>query len=334
MKLTGKQKAALLLTSLDPATAVDLLKGVDAGIVQELAVELSYLDAAGHRNARQTTEVARQFCSSLQNESSFEFKNFLHEMLKNTVGDDKAQQIQSGIQELLQKRDPFMAIRSADSQTLATVLETEHPQAVAVVLSELPAKKSSEALGLLGEGVRVSAISRMTAISGVTPEAKARIAQMVRKRIETLGADQKAGTAVQVHPEQSLRKVAIIVRNLDKAIRDGVLEAIVQKDQEAGKKVTDLMVVWEDIPQVGDRSLQQGLRGIDERQLATALHEADEEVVRKIKSNISERAAAMVDEEASLMSAPKKEDIRQAQDKIVESLRELNNKGELSFEEE
>jgi len=332
--LTGKQKAALLLTSLDPATAAELLKGVDALMVQELAVELSYLDAAGHRSAKQTTEVARQFCSSLQNESAFQFKNFLREMLRNTVGDDKAKQIQNGIQDLLQKRDPFMTIRSADSQTLATVLETEHPQAVAVVLSELSPRKSSEVLGLLGEGVRVSAISRMTAIGGVTPEAKARIAEMVRKRIETFGATQKTGTTVQVHPENSLRKVAVIVRNLDKEVRDGVLAAILQKDKEAGEKVTNLMVVWEDIPQVGDRSLQQALHGIDERELATALHEAAEEVVRKIKSNISERAAAMVDEEASLMSAPKKEDMRLARDGIVSALRDLNRKGELTFVEE
>ena len=61
--------------------------------IKELAEkeDISYLDAAGHRNAKQTTEVARQFCSSLQNESGFQFKNFLHEMLRNTVGDDKAQ---------------------------------------------------------------------------------------------------------------------------------------------------------------------------------------------------------------------------------------------------
>jgi flagellar motor switch protein FliG len=334
VKLTGKQKAALLLTSLDPATAAELLKGVDPRMIQELAVELSYLDAAGHRNVRETTEIARQFCHSLQNESGFQFKSFLNEMLRNTVGDEKAKQIQGGIQDLLQKRDPFMTIRSADCQTLATVLETEHPQAVAVVLSELSPKKSSEVLGLLGEGVRVSAISRMTAIGGVTPEAKARIAQMVRKRIETLSADPKAGAAIQASPEQSLRKVAVIVRNLDKDVRDGVLEAILQKDKDAGQKVTDLMVVWEDLPLVGDRSLQQALRGIDERQLATALFEADEAVARKVKSNISERASAMVDEEASLMSAPKKEEIRAAREKIVGSLRELNSKGELTFEEE
>jgi flagellar motor switch protein FliG len=332
--LTGKQRAALLLASLDAATAAEMLKGVDPRIVQELAVELSYLDAAGLRNTKQTADVARRFCQSLQNASAFHFKSFLRDMLRHTVGDEQAKRIQHEIQDLLQKRDPFMAIRAADLQTLTDVLETEHPQAVAVVLSELPPKKSSEVLGTLGEGVRVSAISRMTSIGGMTVEAKARIAEMVRKRIEALGAAREAGTALQVRPEQSLRKVAVIVRNLDKEVRDGILEAIRQKDNEACEKVTGLMVLWEDVPLVRDRPLQQALRGIDERQLALALQEAPEEFARKIKANISERAATLVDEETSLMSSPKKEDVRQAREKIVTALRELNQKGEMSFEEE
>lgn len=334
MALTGKQRAALLLTSLDVATAAELLKGVDTGTVQELAVELSYLDAAGRRNPQQTADIARQFCKSLQDESAFQFKNFLREMLRNTVGEENAKQIQHEIQDLLQKRDPFITIRSADLDRLAAVLETEHPQAVAVVLSELPPKKSSEILGRLGEGMRVSAISRMTSTGSVTPEAKARIAQMVQRRIETTGTDEKTATAIQGRPEQSLRKVAVIVRNLDKEIRDGVLGAIQQKDKEAGERVAQLMVVWDDIPLIGDRALQQALRGIDEQQLALALRDAPENVAGKIKGNISERAAALVDEEASLMSAPKKEDIQQARDKIVNALRDLNKKGELSFVEE
>ncbi|MBN1506858.1 MAG: hypothetical protein JW955_08430 [Sedimentisphaerales bacterium] len=334
MALTGKQKAALLLASLDPATAAEMLKGVDTRIVQELAVELSYLDAAGQRNSRQTAEIARQFCKSLQDQSAFHFRSFLREMLKNTLGEDQAKQIQADIQDLLQKRDPFLTIRAASLETLVAVLETEHPQAVAVVLSELPARRGSEILGRLGEGIRVSTVSRMTSVGGVTPEAKARIAQMIRRRIEALSEAGQAGGTSQARPEQSLRKVAVIVRNLDKGIRDGVLEAIAQKDKEAGDKVATLMVVWEDIPSVNDRSLQQALRGIDERQLALALQGAADEISGKIKGNVSERAAAMVDEETSLMSSPKKEDVHQAREKIVTALRDLNKKGELAFAEE
>jgi flagellar motor switch protein FliG len=332
VSLTGRQKAALLLTSLDAATAAEMLKGLDPATVQELAVELSYLDAAGFRDPRQTTEVARQFCQSLQQKPGFHFKSFLRDMLRNSVGDDQAARIQQEIQDLLQKRDPFLSLRSTDLQTLAAVLETEHPQAVAVVLSELPPKRGSELLGLLGEGVRISAISRMTSIAGIPPEAKARIAQMIQGRLEGAGAA-GSGAAVAVRPEQSLRQVAILVRNLDKEIRDDVLDAIRQKDQEAGDKIASLMVVWEDLPAVSVRSLQQGLRGMDERQLALALHEASDPIVRSVKSGISERSATRVDEERSLLGSPKKEDVRLAREKILNALRELSKKGELSFEE-
>jgi len=307
---------------------------MDPHTLQELAVELSYLDAAGLRNARQTTEVARLFCKSLQEDSGFHFKSFLQEMLRNTVGEDQAKQIQQDVQNLLQKRDPFIAIRSADPFTLTAVLEAEHPQAVAIVLSELPPRKSSEILGRLAETVRVGALSRMTSIGSVTQEARARIAQTVSKRLESMAAAKQSGGGLQARPEEALRKVAVIVRNLEKEVRDGVLEAIRQKDKEAGEKVVSLMIIWDDVPLVGDRSLQEALRGVDERQLALAMHHGPDEMLQKIRSNISERAAALVDEEISLMSSPKKEDIREAREKIVNALRDLNRKGELSFEQE
>jgi len=331
--LTGKQKAALLLTSLDAATAAELLKGIDAATVQELAVELSYLDATGFREPEQMAEIARQFYKSLRGGTGFHFKSFLSNMLKNSVGDEQARRIQQDIADLLQRRDPFLSIRSADPRALAAVLETEHPQAVAIVLSELPPKKGSEVLGQLGDGVRLSAISRMTSAGAVTPEARLRIAQTVQAHMEALGAGGPAGAAGPARSDQSLRQVAVMVRNLDSEVRDGVLEAIRQKDQEVGEKITNLMVVWDDVPTVSSRTMQQALRGIDERQLALALYEAPEDMARKIRSSISERAAAMVDEEASLMATPKKEDVRLARERIVAALRELNKKGELSFDE-
>lgn len=333
MALTGKQKAAMLLMSLDAATAAKMVKGLDSNMVQDLAVELAYLDATGYRNNEQNAEVALQFCSSLTADHEFHIDNFLNELLKSTVGEGKAEQIQIQIQDLLQKRDPFITIRSADAQTIASVLGSEHPQVVAVVLSELPAKKSSEVLGLLSDGVRLSAVGRMAGSDTVTSEAKTRIAQTVCQRLQSLTSS-KAGEPSAVQPEQPLRKVAVILRNLGTELRDGLLDAIKKKDNEAGEKVVNLMIIWSDILQIADRSLQEGLRGVDSRKMALALHKADDAVIKKIRYNISERAAAALDEEASLMSAPKKDDIEAAREEIVQVLRQMNEKGELAFIEE
>jgi flagellar motor switch protein FliG len=345
--LTGKQKAAMLLMSLDTATATELLKGVDAEVVQELAVELASLDAAGNRSSRQSLKLARQFFDSLQASEGFRLKGFLKEVLKSTVGQDKAGQIQSQIQDLLgsrkagslNKRDPFISIRSVDSQTMASVLGDEHPQTAAVVLSELPAEKNSEVLGFLDGSIRFSIIGRMTDCETMTAEAKAQITKTVCRRLEAIVSGsageprpyQGLGEALPARPEQSLRKAAVVLRSLGKEIRDGLLGAIHGKDNQAGEMVANLMIIWGDIPQIADRSLQEALRGIDARKLALALVKADDGVVQKIKSNISEPAAAALDEEASLVSVAKEKDVEEAREAIVQVLREMNEKGELEF---
>jgi flagellar motor switch protein FliG len=216
---------------------------------------------------------------------------------------------------------------------MASVLEGEHPQAAAVVLSELPAKKSSEVMGLLGEDFRLSIISRMTCSETVAAEAKTRIAEAVCKRLQLIAAGGAGGAGV-AGSGQSLRKVAVILRNLGKEVRDGLLSAIEEKDSDVAEMVGNLMIIWEDVGQIVDGSIQEALRGVDAKKLALALHKADEDIAKKIKSNISERAVATVDEEASLMSAPKKEDVEGAREAIVQALRELNEKGELAFMDE
>jgi len=324
----------MLLMSLDVATATEILRGFDADVVQELAVELSYLDAAGFRDSQQSNAITQEFCELLQKKPEFEMKSFLDEVLKNTLGNEKAVQMQGNIGGLLKKKDPFLAARMADKDTLVSILDSEHPQAVAVILSELPPKQSSEVLGELGEGIRLSAISRMTNVDSATPEARACIADMINQKLEAAQSGQpgETGAVVKASPEQSLRKVAIVLRNLETDIQNSVLTAVGEKDSQTADSVRELMVVWDDIPLIEDRSMQQGLRSIDEQTLALALHEAESNIAEKIKSNISERAAAMVDEEAALMTSPKKKDIEGARDKIMTALRDLNSKGELTFE--
>ena len=333
MALTGKQKAAMLLMSLDAATAAELLKGVNPESVQELAMELAYLDAAGYQSDEQSTQIARQFCNSLQADEEFHLKSFLKTMLKNTVGDEKAELIQTKIRDLGQERDPFIRIRSIDSQKIASVLEKEHPRAAAVVLSELPAKKSSDVLDLFGESIRLSAVRRMVTCENMTAEAKAQIAETFCKRLDAVSVDGASspheisftisqGEALPTRLERSLRKVALILRNLGKECRDGLFGAKQGKDDKDGETKPGSMIVWENIPQVADRLLQKTLRGVNAKKLALALVEADYRLVQKITSNISERAAAALNEQASHLSTAGKKDVEEAREEIVRVLRE------------
>jgi len=197
-------------------------------------------------------------------------------------------------------------------------------------------------LSFLDWGIRVSVVNRMSSCGAMSAEAKRRTAEVVCRRLEAIatpvlsceGKNGGEGGLSPTRSEPSLRKLAVVLRNLGKEIRDGLLGVIQGKDRRAGRMVADLMITWEDIPQLADRSLQKALRRIDVKKLALALVKADNKLVQKIKSNISEPMAAVLNEQALLMSAYGKEDIEQAKEEIVQVLREMNEKGELAFIEE
>ncbi len=149
MALTGKQKAAMLLMSLDAATATELLRGLGAEEIQEIAMELARIDASQQHDTKEQAKVVREFCSSLQKKQTrFSIKGFLNEMLVNLLGKDKAEQIQSQIRKATEKKDLFVDIRSASMDELILALDGEHPQTIAVVHSRSWLQKKARRLCL------------------------------------------------------------------------------------------------------------------------------------------------------------------------------------------
>jgi flagellar motor switch protein FliG len=324
---SGKQKAAMVLMGLDSATATELLKGLSPEDVQEIGLELAKLDASGLRNSEEQVKVTREFCESLLKQSKgVGIKGFLNEVLVSIVGRDRAEQIKAQIKKATDKRDPFGAIRAASTDELVLVLRGEHQQTIAVVLSELAPRKSQEVLSLLDEQDRLNAVCKLTTLETLGSEVKQRIAIMVAERLKTF-----KGETLPEGREQTLRRLAIMLGGLEKNLRDQLLAEIRKHDEETCTTIRKLMITWEDIPSIADRSLQESLRGIESGKLAVALYGAEERIIQKIKSNISERAAAMLDEEISLMQEPLEKEILDAREMVIKPLREANEAGILRF---
>ena len=324
--LTGKQKAAMLLMSLDGATATELLKGLGAEDIQEIAMELARIDASEQNDAREQAKVALEFCSSLKKKQTYRFnmKTFFDEMLVSVLDKDRAEQIHSRVKKATGNKDLFMDIRLASTDELVLALEGEHPQTIAVVLSELTPKKSQEVLSHLSEEARLKAVCRMTNPELVGSGVKQRIAFTFSERLESF-----KGEALPEKPEQTLRKLTIVLSGLEKDLRDRMLDELSKHDEETSTMVRRLMITWEDISSIADRSMQEALRSVEAGKLAVALYGADEDIVQKIRSNISERAAAMLDEEISLMQEPLEKEVLDAREEVVGPLRDANEEGKL-----
>ncbi|MBW7990837.1 MAG: hypothetical protein FVQ84_12590 [Planctomycetes bacterium] len=324
--LTGTQKAAMLLMGLDAATATELLRGLAAEEIQDIALELARIDASEESDAKEQAKVAHEFCNSLQQKQGpkFSMRAFLNEMLVTVLDKDMVEQIQTQVKKVSGGKDLFVGIRLARTDELVLALEGEHPQTIAVILSELDPKKSQEILSLLGEESRLKAVCRMINPELVSSGVKQRMAFTVSEKLESL-----KGETLTERPEQTLRKLAVVLSGLSREMRDQLLDEISKYDEETGSSVRALMITWEDILTIADRSMQEVLRSVESSKLAVALHGADEEIVQKIRSNISERAVASLDEEISLMQEPQKQEILDAREEVVVPLREANEQGTL-----
>jgi flagellar motor switch protein FliG len=336
MTLTGIQKAALLLTTLDTATATDLLKGQSQQVVQKIAMELSELDLKGQTNGDQASEVTRQFYTELTRPKSGELhiKRFVSSLLQDSAGKEKATELQNKMQQAVIQRDPYVIIADAAPMHLASVLQNESPQAIAIVLSEIPPKLGTEVLSRLEEQKAQMTVWRMAQPTTVSRQTVLRIGETIHKRLTEMQSQQAGQTPEEDTSTANLRQIALVLGGLNKEKRDALLETIEGKDDEAANRVRALMVTWEDIPKIEDKSLQEILRQIEASVLAKALQGSDAIIAEKINRNISERMKEMIEEEVSLMGTPKKKDILEAREEMVQPLRDANKSGELEFIEE
>lgn len=328
-KLVGLRKAATLIMGLDGITAVELLKGRPPEEVQEIALLLAQVDASGQRDTKEEDKVTREFLEVLQKRQSqrFSIRKFLDEMLISVLGSSKAEEIKTKILNTTQQKDPFIEIRSALTDELVLALKGQHPQTIAAVLGEVSTTKSQEILELLDDDTRAQTVYRMTCLETLRPEMKRRIADIINERLAKF-----KGEVLPEGKEQTLRRLAIVLGGLRTDMRDSLLESISKRDDEVGVMVRNLMITWEDIPSIASRSLQECLRNVDAGRMAVALFEADSDIAEKLRSNISERAAGMLDEEISLMQEPMEEEVTEAREEIVNPLREANEAGTLRIE--
>jgi flagellar motor switch protein FliG len=328
-EITGIKKAAMLLMSLDAYSATELLKGCQPDDVQKIALELATIDASDMRDTKEESRLAQEFCGRLLKKSAqrFNVKAFLSEALTTVLGKTRASEVQAQIKAMTQSKNPFIEIRSATTDELVLALTGQHPQTVAAVLGELLPKKSQQVLALLEDELRVRSVVKMTTLETLKPEMKHRIATMISERLQEF-----KGEVLPEGREQTLRKLALLLSGLDMKMRDDLLGGIEDSDEEIGSMVRNLMITWEDIVKIADRSLQECMRNIEAGTLAVAFFEADEEVMTKIRTNLSERAVTMLDEEVALMQEPLENEVLAARDQIVEPLREANEAGTLRVE--
>jgi flagellar motor switch protein FliG len=313
---------------LDPRAAANLLEAADVDTVTEIANELAYLDATGFRKRVGAGEQMEEFYRLInKGRHGLQGDVFLKSILNKVLGGQRADEVVNRVRTNLRTRDPFIKIRSSSVEDLGRALRGEAAQVAALILGELDAAKSSRLLPLLEDDVRTEAVRVMASGEEIAPGARTRIAMAVCDRLVHVDDLEQPEDR-----DEQLRRVAVVLQGLSSVLCEKLLAGLMERDEESGQRVRSLMVIWDDVPKIADKSMQVALRSSDAKNLALALVDASEDVAGKIRENISERARSMLEEEAMLLSDPEHEAILEAREAILDALREMSANGELKFE--
>ena len=122
-----------------------------------------------------------------------------------------------------------------------------------------------------------------------------------------------------------------LLTRVDRQTERVILDTLTENNPELADEVKNMMFVFEDIVQLDDRAVQSVLKEVDSKDLATALKGVKQEVQKKIFTNMSERAVKMLQEDMEFMGPVKLKMVEEAQQKIVASIRRLEESGEIQI---
>src|SRR3954469_16549616 len=318
--MTGVRKSAILLLSLNQDQAAEILKRLPPEAVEEVSREIASLGeiAMGTRK-----EVFGEFYGlALANSYlSAGGPEYAQALLKKALPEADAEK---AIKQVTQQvaTTPFSFLQKAESENLLTFIQDEQPQTIALILAHLAPVKASESLVGLPGAKQIEVVKRIANMEQTNPEVIKEVERGLEHRLSDIVSQtfEKAG---------GVDTVAEILNLADRSTEKGIMEGLEAEDPDLVESIRRLMFVFEDILLVNDKGIQSVLKEIDNEELALALKTASEELKQKIFKNMSERASQLIQEDMQYMGPVRVSDVEQAQQKIVDVVRRLEDAGEI-----
>jgi len=207
---------------------------------------------------------------------------------------------------------------------IAGGLKDESPRMIAIVVDCLEPQLASETIQHFSDDVRSSVFSQINSLAQTSPVLLTRIIRTTIAKGLRVRQD-----ALVTGTTQKEKKLADMLRNMNKKDRSKIVETLEEEDAELVGRIRELLYEFEDICVIEDRSLQKLLGEIETRALCTALSGADDEILTKVTSNLSKRARESLLEEMSLMGTVSDDEQEAARKEVVDAIQRLDHAGEL-----
>ena len=246
---------------------------------------------------------------------------YARDLLEKALGADKAQTVIGKLTASLQVR-PFEFVRKADASQLLSFIQDEHPQTIALILSYLPTSQAAAVVSSLPPEKQPDVARRIATMDRTSPDVIKEVEDVLEKKLNSLvNQDYTIVGGVD--------SIVEILNTVDRGTEKHIMETLEIEEPELADQIRRKMFVFEDILLLDNKSIQRVLRDVDNNDLSISLKNVSEEVQNAIFTNLSKRLASMIKEEMEFMGPVRVKDVEEAQQKIVNMLRNLEDSGEI-----
>ncbi len=318
--LSGLQKAAVLLIALGPEKSSKIFKHLKEEEIEELTLEIANTRSVTPQIKEAVVNEFYQICLAQQYIAEGGI-GYAKELLEQALGEEKATDVISRLTASLQVK-PFEFVRKTDASQLLNFIQDEHPQTIALILSYLSPSQSAQIIGALPPDKQADVAKRIAMMDRTSPDVIKEVERVLESKISSL-----------VNQDYTIiggvDSIVEILNTVDRGTEKHIMETLEVDEPELADEIRKKMFVFEDVLLLDDRAIQRVLRDVDNNDLAMALKGANEQVQAAIFKNLSSRLAAMIKEDMEFMGPVRMKDVEEAQQKIVNIIRKLEDSAEI-----
>ena len=319
-KLTGKQKAAAIIISLGAEDASKIYKFLKEDEIENLTYEISRLQHVNPESMEETLKDFYDLCLTQKviTEGGFEYaKN----VLEKAFGAQQATSLLERVTKTLRTK-AFDFIRKSDYKNLLTIIQNEHPQTIALILSYARADQASAIIAELPKEKRIDVVERIAKMDRTSPEIIKQVEEALEKKFNSI-------ISVDFTEIGGVNYIADIMNNMDRGNEKYIFDELSKKDVKLADEIRKRMFVFEDIVMLDSMGIQRFLREVDSKDLVFAIKGSNNEVSDVLFNNMSTKMADTIKSELEYTHNIRLRDVEESQQRIVSIIRRLEEEGEL-----
>ena len=321
LNLKGAERAAIFLLGVGEEAATEIMRHMSAKEAQQVGEAMASISKL--TNAQVESVLADFHEDSAEiNPLGLEAPDFTRRVMTSALGQDKAQNILSQVLEKPDEHNGVEALQWMAPKAIAEVLEEEHPQIAATVMTQLYDEQAAKVLELLPEEIRKDVILRIARMEELDPRAMEELDRVLESQ---LGKLQRTPPRKVMGPDN----LAAILNATDSQLEQEMLDALTSVDEELSDDVKEKMFIFDSLMQLDDKGFQRLVREVAQENLLTALKGVDDVLAERFFNNMSERAAEILREDMDASGPVKLADVEAAQKEIVRTAKKLADEGEL-----